>query len=186
MIVDDPTNLIAERLRAEREARGWPLSELAKRSGVSKAMISKIERGECSPTASLLGRLSGAFGLTLTTLLSRAEEQGRRLSRQTDQAVWRDPESGYLRRSLIPASNLPLDLTEIFLPEGAAVDFPRETYLFVRQVLWVIEGELTFTEGETVHRLQSGDSLILGPPEPCRFANEATLPCRYLVILLRR
>src|SRR5215469_3055979 len=114
--MDDPTSLIAVRLRAEREARGWPLSELAKRSGVSKAMISKIERGECSPTANLLGRLSGAFGLTLTTLLSRAEEQGRRLSRQTDQAVWRDPESGYLRRSLIPASNLPLDLTEIFLP----------------------------------------------------------------------
>jgi transcriptional regulator with XRE-family HTH domain len=184
--MDDPTHLIANRLRTEREARGWPLAELAKRSGVSKAMISKIERGECSPTASLLGRLSGAFGLTLTALLSRAEEQGRRLSRRKDQAVWRDPESGYLRRSLIPASNLPLDLTEIVLPEGAAVDFPRESYLFVRQVIWVIEGELTFTEGETVHRLQSGDSFILGPPEPCRFANETPLPCRYLVILLRR
>jgi transcriptional regulator with XRE-family HTH domain len=186
MMMDDPTNLIAGRVRAEREARGWPLAELAKRSNVSKAMISKIERGECSPTASLLGRLSGAFGLTLTTLLSRAEEQGRRLSRRKDQAVWRDPGSRYLRRSLIPASNLPLDLTEISLPAGAAVDFPRETYLFVRHVIWVIEGELTFTEGEIVHRLQSGDSLILGPPEPCRYANETSLPCRYLVILLMR
>ena len=184
--MDDPTSLIAVRLRAEREARGWPLAELAKRSGVSKAMISKIERGECSPTATLLGRLSGALGLTLTTLLSRAEEQGRRLSRRQDQAVWRDPESGYLRRSLIAPSNLPLDLTEILLPAGAAADFPREAYLFVRQVIWVIEGELTFTEGETVHRLESGDSLILGPPEPCRFANETPAPCRYLVILLRQ
>src|SRR5262249_31732335 len=179
MIMDDPTSLIANRLRAEREARGWPLAELAKRSGVSKAMISKIERGECSPTASLLGRLSGAFGLTLTALLSRAEDLGRRLSRRQDQAVWRDPESGYLRRSLIPASDLPLDLTEIFLPGGAAAGFPRETYLMVRQVIWVIEGELTFTEGEATHRLQSGESLILGPPAPCRFANETSLPCRY-------
>jgi transcriptional regulator with XRE-family HTH domain len=182
MIMDDPTSLIAGRLRAEREARGWPLAELARRSGVSKAMISKIEREECSPTASLLGRLSGAFGLTLTTLLSRAED-GRRIRRRKDQAVWRDPESGYLRRALIPASDLPLDLTEIFLPAGAAVDFPRETYFFVRQVIWVMEGELTFTEGETVHCLQSGDSLILGPPQPCRFANETPVPCRYLVIL---
>src|SRR5262249_13445552 len=122
MMMDDPTSLIAARLHAEREARGWPLAELAKRSGVSKAMISKIERGECSPTASLLGRLSGAFGLTLTTLLSRAEEQGRRLCRLKDQAVWRDPKSGYLRRALIPASSLSLDLTEIFLPGGAAVE----------------------------------------------------------------
>jgi transcriptional regulator with XRE-family HTH domain len=186
MIIDDPTSLIAGRLRAEREGRGWALSELAKRSGVSKAMISKIERRESSPTATILGRLSGAFGLTLTALLSRAEEQGRRLSRRKDQAIWRDPESGYLRRPLIPPSNLPLDLTEIVLPERAVIDFPRETYLFVRQVIWVVEGELTFTEGETVHRLQSGDSLILGPPEPCRFANETSVPCRYLVILLKR
>jgi len=81
-------------------------------------MIGKIERGESSPTASVLGRLS--FGLTLTTLLSRAEEKGRRLSRKEDQAIWRDPESGYLRRSLISAPDLPLDLTEILLLEGAS------------------------------------------------------------------
>ncbi len=53
---------IAERIRLEREDRGWSLSELAERSGVSKAMISKIERCEASPTATVLGRLSGAFG----------------------------------------------------------------------------------------------------------------------------
>ena len=35
-------------------------------------MINKIERAQSSPTASLLGRLSGAFGLTLSTLLAEA------------------------------------------------------------------------------------------------------------------
>ena len=57
----DPTEGLARRLRLEREARGWSLAELAARSGVSKAMISKIERDEVSPTAALLGRTSGAI-----------------------------------------------------------------------------------------------------------------------------
>ena len=60
----DLTQAISARVKTEREARNWSLSELAERSGVSKAMISKIERGEASPTATVLGRLSGAFGLT--------------------------------------------------------------------------------------------------------------------------
>ncbi len=73
MPAPDPTDGLARRLRLEREARGWSLGDLAARSGVSKAMISKVERAEASPTAVLLGRLSGAFGLTLSTLLARAE-----------------------------------------------------------------------------------------------------------------
>src|SRR5690242_20447124 len=85
---------LAARLRAEREARGWSLSDLASRSGVSRAMISKIERGEASPTAALLGRLSGAFGLTLSTLLARAEGDASgigRVLRASAQPLWRDP-----------------------------------------------------------------------------------------------
>ena len=65
MSLTDSSAQLAQRLKAEREARNWSLAELAERSGVSKAMISKIERDEVSPTAALLGRLSGAFGLSL-------------------------------------------------------------------------------------------------------------------------
>ena len=73
-IVNDPTAPLAARIALERQARDWSLGDLAERSGVSKAMISKIERGEASPTATILGRLSGAFGLTLSALLARAEQ----------------------------------------------------------------------------------------------------------------
>src|SRR3954470_4974416 len=109
-ICNDPTHGISHRLRLEREARQWSLGTLADRSGVSKAMISKIERGEASPTATLLGRLSGAFGLTLSTLLARAEDGGGRLWRAADQPQWRDPASGYIRRQVSPRSDLPLEL----------------------------------------------------------------------------
>ena len=186
IIVDDTTLRIAGRIRAERETRGWSLADLAGRSGVSRAMISKIERGEASPTAALLGRLSGAFGLTLTTLLSRAEDDRERLCRRGEQALWRDPETGYLRRAVVSRPGLPLELTEIVLPPGAVVAFPREAYLFIRQAIWVLEGALEFSEGARLHHLEAGDSLVLGEPQACRFRNAGGRPCRYLVAVLRR
>src|ERR1700744_3607394 len=90
----DLTQAISARVKTEREARNWSLSELAERSGVSKAMISKIERGEASPTATVLGRLSGAFGLTLSTLLALAEQTGERLGRAAPQSGWAGPAAG--------------------------------------------------------------------------------------------
>ena len=72
-ILDDITLKIAARIRGERTARRWSLDDLADRASVSKAMISKIERAEASPTAALLGRLSGAYGLTLSSLLAEGE-----------------------------------------------------------------------------------------------------------------
>src|SRR5689334_23718579 len=116
--MDDPTPRIAARLREEREARGWSLGDLADRSGVSRAMISKIERGESSPTAMLLGRLSGAFGLTLSSMLARAELQAGRVLRAADQPQWKDPETGYVRRHVSPASDLPVELVQVELPAG--------------------------------------------------------------------
>src|SRR5271168_3892123 len=82
---------LAERIRVERASRKWSMEELSTRAGVSRAMISKIERQECSPTATVLGRLSGAFGISMSTLLAHAEAEGRRLLRFQEQQVWVDP-----------------------------------------------------------------------------------------------
>ena len=99
-IVDDTTNGLATRIKAEREARGWTL---AGRSGVSRAMIAKVETGKSSPTAMLLRKLSGAFGITMSTLLARAENAGcSRVLRQDEQLLWSDPQSGYVRRQIFP------------------------------------------------------------------------------------
>src|SRR3990167_8978216 len=97
-LVDDSGARLANRLRLERDRRGWSLADLAERAGVSKATISKIERQEVSPTAVILVRLAGAFDLTLAGLLLRAEGGGERLTRAADQPVWRDPATGYRRR----------------------------------------------------------------------------------------
>lgn len=183
----DPTQQLALRISIEREARGWSLGDLAERSGVSKAMISKIERGEASPTATLLGRLSGAFGLTLSTLLARAEDtSGSRLLRAADQPQWQDPASRYIRRQVSPRSDLPVELIRVELPVGASVSFPASSYTFIRQLIWVLDGKLTFVEGETVHEMNSGDCLLLGPPVDCIFRTRGREPCIYLVVVMRQ
>src|SRR6187549_836743 len=117
IIGDDTGMRIARRLRLERDARGWSLADLAERSGVSKATISKIEREEMSPTAVILVRLAGAFDLTLAGLLLRAEG-GARLSRAADQPIWRDPATGYLRRQVFSRPDHPVEVVQVEMPAG--------------------------------------------------------------------
>ena len=81
---NDMDRRIGARIRIERESRGWSLTELAERASVSRAMIHKVERGDSSPTANLLGKLSGALGLSMSTLMARAEAPEGRLIRRGD------------------------------------------------------------------------------------------------------
>src|SRR5262252_2440663 len=117
-IVDDFGVKLAERLRLERDSRGWSLSDLAEHSGVAKATISKIERAEASPTAVILVKLSAAFGLTLAGLMLRAEGQADRLARAADQPVWRDPETGYIRKQVFSRPDHPVELVDVEMPSG--------------------------------------------------------------------
>ncbi len=182
----DEADRLAQRLRLERDERGWSLNDLAERSGVSRAMISKIERGEASPTAALLVRLATAFDLTLATLLLRAEADAGRVRRAADQPQWRDPASGYVRRQVFAGPASPIELTEVELPPGARVDFPASSYAFIRQVVWVIAGNLVIHEGPERTELCAGDAYAFGEPADSAFENAACAPCRYLVALSRR
>jgi transcriptional regulator with XRE-family HTH domain len=176
---------IAERVTLERESRGWSLGELAERSGVSRAMISKIERGDARPTASLLGKLSAAFSLPLSLLFARVEQSSSRVSRAASRTQWRDPGSGHTRLAISPASDPVLQLTQVSLPPRAKVSFPAAAYTFIHQQIWVLEATLTFHEGDDVHVLEAGDCLTLGPPADCTFENAGRKTCHYVVAVAR-
>src|ERR1700710_730795 len=120
-IVDKAEARIAQQIRLERDARTWSLADPAEQSGVAKASISKIERGEMSPSAVLLLRLATAFDLTLAGLLLRAEGNSRRRSRAADQPVWRDPATGYVRKQIFSRSDHPMELVQVKMPPGRTV-----------------------------------------------------------------
>jgi transcriptional regulator with XRE-family HTH domain len=180
------TSSLASSVGEARRALGLSVSALAERSGVSRAMIAKVERAEAQPTAALLGRLSAALGMTLSELVARAEQDDHRLARAADQPRWVDPQTGYERRAISPAAGAPLELVEVELPAGARVSYPADAYTFIHQQIWVLRGRLAFREGEDEHDLRAGDCLQLGPPAPCTFHNPGARPCRYLVALTRR
>lgn len=184
-IVDDTGARLAHHVRLEREARGWSQADLAGRSGVSKAAISKIEREDMSPTAAILVRLAGAFDLTLAGLLLRAEQAGSRLSRAADQATWQDPETGYRRRQVFSRPDHPVEIAQIELPAGQHVAFPASSYARIRQAVWVQSGSLVVIEGADRHELRAGDCLGFGPPAAVILANEGAEPCCYLVVISR-
>ena len=184
-ILDDSGARLARRIRLERDTRGWSLADLAERSGVSKATISKIERQEVSPTAVILVRLAGAFDLTLAGLLLRAEGAGDRLPRAADQPVWRDPETGYRRRQVFSRPDHPVETVEVELPPGRRVTLPASSYAHIRQIVWVRSGDLVIHEGGDRHELAPGDCLGFGPPGEVTIANETAHPCTYVVVLAR-
>jgi transcriptional regulator with XRE-family HTH domain len=188
IILDNLDSRLGARIKSEREIRGWSLTDLSERSSVSRAMINKVERGDASPTASLLGRISGAFGLTLSTLLARTETGYiGRLVRAKDQLMWTDPATGYIRRQIAPApgSDLPVDVVQVELPAGASITFPAASNSYFREIIWLLEGCLTFVEEQVVHELQPGDCLEVARATDIAFRNEQSQPCRYLVIVLR-
>ncbi|MEV6578715.1 XRE family transcriptional regulator [Streptomyces sp. NPDC051582] len=189
-IVDPLVGRIAARVRTERERRRWTLARLADASGVSQAMISRIERGESSPTAVVLGKLSAAFQLSVASLLALAEGAPDEAAattgvhRRAEAAEWRDPATGYRRRQ-VTGPLFPAEIAEIRLPPGARVPYPAAAFAFVRQVVWVLDGHLTFHDGDAVHELGEGDTVELGEPTPRVFANSTDTECRYAVVLTR-
>jgi len=178
------TESIASVVRSAREARGLSAAALAERSGVSRAMIAKVERAEAQPTAALLGRLSAALGLSLSELVARAERSDRRLVRHEEQPTWTDPETGYTRRAVSPVAGGPLELVEVELPAGAEIAYPADSYAFIHQQIWMLAGSLSIDEEDEEHVLHAGDCLEFGAPSARVFRADA--PCRYLVALTRR
>jgi transcriptional regulator with XRE-family HTH domain len=183
MVADTLHQALATTVQVARADRGLSVASLADLSGVSKAMISKIERGEVQPTAALLGKLCAALGMTLSELIARAENDTVRLVRRSDQPVWTDPATGYTRRAVSPPASAALELIEVELPPEAEVRYPAEIYRFVAVQIWVLSGRLRFVEGSQVHELEAGDCLQLGPPSDCAFINPTQAVCRYLVAL---
>ncbi|MGL4241980.1 MAG: helix-turn-helix domain-containing protein [Beijerinckiaceae bacterium] len=174
---------IARRVRAERQALGLTLEALAERSGVSRAMISKVERGEASPTAVLLARLSNALGVTLSTLFRDGQEAGD-VVRAADRQVWRDPATGYSRRNVSPAE-APVDIVDVTLPPGALVTHDNSVPLNLHQLVWVLEGTLAMTvDGET-QDLGPGDCMQMRLDRPIGFQNRTRANTRYAVVLAR-
>jgi len=177
---------IASRVRQLRTTRGMSLEALAERSGVSRSMISLIERGEASPTAVVLEKLAGGLNITLAGLFEPAAKPVEPVARRADQPVWRDPASGYVRRNVSPGGQLsPIQIVEVDFPPGASVAYESgQRQPPVHHQVWVLDGAVEVTVGDDTHALRAGDCLAFVLDRPTAYRNRTRKPARYAVVIV--
>ena len=185
----DLNQRIADRVRELRAAQGLSLDAAASKSGVSRSMISLIERGESSPTAVVLEKLAAGLGVMLASLFDApagsAHAPSGPVARRDDQPRWQDPASGYLRRNVSPPGvPQPMQIVEVQFPPGGRVAFETGGRdMRVHQQVWVLEGTIDITLGVERHRLREGDCLAMQLDRPTMFHNPTRKPTRYAVVI---
>jgi transcriptional regulator with XRE-family HTH domain len=185
-IVAEPIELrMAGRLRARRLGLGLSLGELAARSGVSKAMIAKVEAATSSPTAGVLGRLCAGLGITMSALMASVESEDATHLAAAEQPVWHDPASGLERVAVSPRTSFSaVEVTRLRLPAGTVVDYPTPPAAAHAQHIVGLAGRFRFSVGATSFEVGPGDCVAARIDRPTRF-EVGDEPAEYLVIVER-
>lgn len=186
----DVNTRIGLRVRELRDEQSFSLDILAERSGVSRSNISLIERAQSSPTAVVLDKLATALGVSVASLFESSDDilaDPLPISRVSEQAVWTDPDSGYIRRTLSPQMRVPIRLVEVSFPAGKRVAYesaPHEAE--IHQQLWMIEGKMEITVGDMLWALSTGDCLAMNRNHPLIFCNSTRKRARYIMAIMAR
>ena len=177
---------IAARVRELRNRQGLSLEALADASGVSRSMISLVERGESSPTAVVLEKLATGLSVSLATLFETPAAPPHPVSRRADQVEWRDPASGYRRRNVSPDGfPSPIQIVEVNFPAGARVAYETAARSGVtHQQVWVLQGMIEVVLGEERFELGAGDCLAMVLDRPITYHNPTSKPARYCVVIV--
>jgi transcriptional regulator with XRE-family HTH domain len=178
-------NQIAERLKSLRGERDWSLDELARRSGVSRATLSRLENAEVSPTASVLGKLCAAFGLTMSRLMHMVEGDFAPLVPRDEQAEWTDRSVGFRRRSVSPPSQtLAAEVLECEIEAGQRIQYDRAPRPGLEHHLLLIQGELQVEVGGQTYDLKAGDCFRYQLFGPSAFSTPKRRGARYVLFMV--
>jgi len=147
------------RLKEARRVQGLSLDAVAKLSGVSRSMVSQIERGESSPTIATLWNLTRALQVDFAGLLDGAAEPARIETLRSDAVpTISNLGSGCRIRILSPPEEAGHhEVYELLIAAGGKLDSKPHTR-GAREHLSVIEGTLDVTSAEATSRLSAGDT----------------------------
>lgn len=177
--------VLAERVRELRSARELSLASLADQCGVSRSMLSLIERGESNASAVVLERVATGLGVPLAALFDQLPKETSLLARRSQQQAWCDSESGYTRRNVSPAGVSPIHIVEVSFPAHARVTYETgHRRPAVHQQIWMLEGVINITLGDTQYCLEQGDCLAMQLDQPVMYFNPGNKAARYAVILI--
>jgi transcriptional regulator with XRE-family HTH domain len=184
MVAAVSSEQLGKRVKELRGRRGLTLEALAERSGVSRAMISKLERGEKNPTLVVAAKLAGGLGVTLSQLVGMEERREVAVVPKEGRMVMRDPETGFERQLLSPTFvGRDLEFARNTIPEGSTSgEFPPHRKGVVECVV-VERGRLRATLSGEEHLLTEGDAAYFEADIPHRFDNAGEGECSYYLVI---
>ncbi|MBF8190817.1 helix-turn-helix transcriptional regulator [Nonomuraea sp. K274] len=174
---------LGQRIRTERRARGLSIERLADLSGISRSMVSEVERGAKTPTVLVLDRLATALGTSISRLLDEPAHEALRVLRHAEQRVLRDP-AGWERRVLSPVlGDVEFEFMRTTIGPGVDAGEFAPHAPGSREYLAVESGGLRLTINGRPYTLDAGDSAYY--PGDCRhtFTNDGSTDCVYYLAM---
>ena len=172
---------VGSHLRVMREQQGLSLRALAERRGLSINAISLIERGENSPTVSTLHRLATALNVSITDFFREEARQTTVFVKQ-NQGL-RSQSDGAVMESLgIGLSNQQLEPFRMTIGPGVSnvsdpISHSGEEFIHC------LEGEIEYSIGDRIFRLEQGDSLLFAATQKHAYHNPLRTPATILLVL---
>jgi len=187
MVAAVSSGRLGGRVRELRRRRGLTLEELAELSGVSRAMISKLERGEKNPTLVVAAKLAEGLGVTLSQLAGMEERREIVVVPKERRMVMRDPETGFERQLLSPNFvGRGVEFIRNEIPEGSTSgEFPSHRR-GVEEHIVVERGHLRAMLAGEEYLLREGDALYFEADVPHRFDNVGEGTCSYYLVISSR
>jgi transcriptional regulator with XRE-family HTH domain len=184
MVAAVSSGRLGERVKELRRRRGLTLDMLAGLSGVSRAMISKVERGEKNPTLVVAARLAEGLGVTLSQLAGMEERREVVVVPRGRRMVMRDPETGFERQLLSPSfAGRGVEFVRNTIPEGSTSgEFPAHRR-GVEEHIVVERGTLRAVLGGEEYLLGEGDAVYFEADVPHRFDNAGEGECSYYLVI---
>ncbi|MGY1986525.1 helix-turn-helix domain-containing protein [Blastococcus sp. SYSU DS0669] len=178
-------DVIAMRVREFRLAKGVSLAELARSTGLSKAMLSKIEHAQTSCSLSSLARLAEALAVPVTALFRGVDAEREAVFTPAGhgaQIVRRGSNVGHLYQLLgaLRGEHKRLEPLLVTLTEASEV-FPLFQHPGT-EFIYVLEGALTYGHGEARYEMRPGDSLVFDGEGPHGPVELTELPIRFLTV----
>jgi transcriptional regulator with XRE-family HTH domain len=182
--LDPQLAVLADEIRHFRKKSQFSLEKLAEVSGVSRSMISKIERCETVPSTVILSKLAEALGVTFSQLMSPAVDREVIHIPAARQPILRDDQSGFLRRCLSPV--LPgrgVDWVLNTLPANIGTGQFVAHRRGVEEYIFVLRGKLRAVIGDEQVVMNEGDSLYFQADVDHAFTNVGKGECQYFLII---
>lgn len=175
---------LGARVRDLRQQQRLTLDALAARSGVSRAMLSKIERGENNPTLVVVVKVALGLGITTSQLIGVEERREVVLVPKERRMVFRDEETGFERQLLFPTfDGNSIEFVRHVLPPGImSGDMPAhkrgdEKYIVVEC------GRLRVVLPRAAYLVEEGDALYFECDVTHRFENAGEGTCSYFLVI---